>query len=55
MLVGVFRVIIWSDVVGVYSVDLCKVKDVCLLSLLCLDEVSELVCLVVFVFYVCIL
>lgn len=55
VLVGVFWVIIWSDVVGVYSVDLCKVKDVCLLLLLCLDEVSELVCLVVLVFYVCML
>lgn len=54
VLVEVLCVIIWSDVVGVYSVDLCIVSDVCLLLLLRFDEVNELVCLVVLVLYSCI-
>lgn len=41
-LAGVSRVTIWSDVPGVYSADPRKVKDACLLSLLRLDEASEL-------------
>lgn len=41
-LAGVSRVIIWSDVAGVYSADPRKVSDACLLPLLRLDEASEL-------------
>ncbi len=41
-LAGANRVTIWSDVAGVYSADLRKVSDACLLPLLRLDEASEL-------------
>lgn len=41
-LAGVARVIIWSDVAGVYSADPRKVPEATLLPLLRLDEASEL-------------
>ncbi|MGB2078591.1 MAG: bifunctional aspartate kinase/homoserine dehydrogenase II [Vibrio sp.] len=41
-LADVCRVVIWSDVAGVYSADPRKVTDACLLPLLRLDEANEL-------------
>lgn len=41
-LADVSRVVIWSDVAGVYSADPRKVTDACLLPLLRLDEANEL-------------
>lgn len=41
-LADVSRVVIWSDVAGVYSADPRKVSDACLLPLLRLDEANEL-------------
>ena len=41
-MLNVQRVILWSDVAGVYSADPHRISDACLLPLLRLDEAAEL-------------